>query len=84
MDAISDSRGGVGGGVAYVVENLLPPSVQLVSVGERHYSIRRRIDGHLDTLEEWPERRMALHAEEWLEALRCEEALWDDFAPGGW
>ena len=38
-------------------------------------------EGVVEGLEEWPERRVLLHAEEWLEALGCEDALWDDFAP---
>ncbi|KAL5478706.1 hypothetical protein ACEPAI_1983 [Sanghuangporus weigelae] len=40
--------------------------------------------GQFEGLEEWPERRVQLHAEEWLEALGCEDALWDDFAPGSY
>ena len=36
----------------------------------------------VESLEVWPERRVSMHAEEWLEAMGVEEAIWDDFAPG--
>ncbi|KAH8115096.1 hypothetical protein DFH11DRAFT_1508330 [Phellopilus nigrolimitatus] len=64
-----------------LVETVVPPSVRLVNIADKYYTVRRRTDGHLEALDEWPERRMQLHAEEWLEALGCEDALWDDFAP---
>lgn len=66
-----------------LVEGALPSSVRLVHFGNKQYSVRRK-GGHLEGLEEWPERRMELHAEEWLESLGCEDALWDDFAPGSY
>ena len=68
---------------AGLVENVLPASVRLVHFGPKQYTVKRK-NGHVESLEEWPERRMELHAEEWLEALGCEDALWDDFAPGAY
>ena len=68
----------------HFVEQNLPPSVRLVNIDDRFLTVRRREDGHVDGLEEWPERRVRLHAEEWLEALGCDDALWDDFAPGAY
>ncbi|KAI5120006.1 hypothetical protein M0805_008467 [Coniferiporia weirii] len=69
---------------AHFVETVLPHGVRLVNIANKFYTVRRRPDGHghIDALEEWPERRVQLHAEEWLETLGCEDALWDDFAPG--
>lgn len=79
------------------VETCLPASVRLVNIDDRFYTVKRRRsgsgreggngkedrdrEGHVEGLEEWPERRVRLHAEEWLEALGCEDAMWDDFAP---
>ncbi|EJD04668.1 uncharacterized protein FOMMEDRAFT_132624 [Fomitiporia mediterranea MF3/22] len=83
---------------AHFVDTVLPRSLRLVNISDRFYTIRRRkpnkndkaskdnIDGYgkLEGLDEWPERRVQLHAEEWLESLGCEDALWDDFAPGSY
>ena len=68
----------------HFVETVLPRSLRLVNISDRFYTVKRKEDGRVDALDEWPERRVQLHAEEWLEALGCEDALWDDFAPGNY
>ena len=88
---------GRSGSEAHFVETCLPPSVRLVNIDDRFYTVKRSKTtdakggkqggqggghGHVEGVEEWPERRVRLHAEEWLEAMGCEDAIWDDFAPG--
>jgi len=69
--------------VTSFVQHGLPPSVRILNVNYRYYTIRRDPEGRLEAMEEWPERRASLHAKEWLEVLGCEDALWDDFSTGG-
>lgn len=76
------ARGAEVDDVACYIDRSVPPSVRLLNINGRLFGVERRADGHLERLDEWPERRTMYHAGEWLEALGCKDALWDDFSPG--
>ncbi|TFL06944.1 hypothetical protein BDV98DRAFT_538246 [Pterulicium gracile] len=52
------------------------PMVQLLRIGWNCWSVCRREDGCIVGLEPWQRSRVRYHAQEWLEWLGCEDAIW--------
>lgn len=62
------------------IDLAFPSNVRLANINNRYYTVRRRPDGHLESLEEWPARRAEVHSDEWFEFMGCEEAAMDEFS----
>lgn len=50
------------------------PNVRFMRIDEAVWSVVRLDDGSIG-IEQWPYRRVKYHAEEWLEALGCHDAV---------
>ena len=62
------------------IDLAFPTSVRLAYLNNKYFTVRRRPDGHLESLEEWPTRRAEIHSEEWFESMGCEDASLDEFS----